>query len=154
MSEQEQKINIPASLDALAREMQRRFADYDLANAEDCDRRLVLDAKITEAQLVELYSKAFGVPVLDEEELGLPEQPPQFPLDFFNANDCLVYEWDEGKVTFLVTSPYKLGNLEYLVSRSWKRLFSHRVFNCSHFNRNNAVFHFRCRYMFFARAIA
>ena len=126
MSEQEHKINIPASLAALAGTMQQKFADYDTAAPEESDRRLVMDAKVTEAQLVELYSTAFNVPVLDEEELGLPDQPPDFPLDFFNANDCLVYEWDDGKVTFLVTSPYRLGNLEYLVSHSWKSELSVR----------------------------
>ena len=126
MSEQEQKINISASLNKLAEIMQKRFPDYDCSAPAATDHRLVMDAKITEAQLVEIYSQAFGVPVLDEEELGLPEQPPAFPLDFFNANDCLVYEWDEGKVTFLVSSPYNLGNLEYLVFHSWKSELSVR----------------------------
>ena len=120
MSEQEQKLNIAGSLAKLAELLRKRFPDYDTGSPAESDRKLVLDARATEAQMVEFYSAAFDVPVLDEEEIGLPEQPPEAPLDFFNANDCLVYEWDKGKVTFLVSSPYKLGNLEYLVSRSWK----------------------------------
>ena len=121
MSEQEQKIDISAALKKLDAAMKSKFpGDYDGLDPAGSERRLLQDAKITEMQLVELYSEAFGVPVLDEEELGLPEQPPEFPLDFFNNNDCLVYEWDEGKVTFLVSSPYNLGNLEYLVRRTWK----------------------------------
>ena len=54
MSEQEQKVNIPASLAALAEVMQHKFADYDSGNPEESDRRLLLDSKVTEAQLDEI----------------------------------------------------------------------------------------------------
>ena len=128
MSEEKAKLNIADSLAKLAALLKARFPDYDENDPAASDRKLILDAKLTEAQMVEIYSEAFGVQVLDEEEIDLPEQPPEAPLDFFNANDCLVYEWDEGKVTFLVSSPYKLGNLEYLLNHSWKsELFVHFV---------------------------
>ena len=126
MSDNIPKLEIPASLQKLAVLMQDNFPDYDPAAPEVSDRRLLQDARVTEARLIELYSDAFGVPVLDEDEIGMPEQPPEFPMDFFNANDCLVYEWDEGRVTFLVSSPYRLGNLQYMVSRSWQSELSIR----------------------------
>ena len=116
----EVKLNVEASLKKLAACLKEMFPDYNAADPAESDRRLLQEAKVTEAQLAEIYSGAFGVPVVDEEELSLPEQPPGFPLEFFNANDCLVLEWDEGTYTFLVASPYTVGNLEYLVRRSWQ----------------------------------
>ncbi|MBR7156322.1 MAG: type II/IV secretion system protein [Lentisphaeria bacterium] len=113
-----EKLDVNAALQRLTALMQQNFPDYGTAEAA-ADFRLVQEGKITEARLVELYSQAFNVPVLDEDELELPEQPQDFPLEFFNANDCLMLEWDEESVIFLVSSPYSIGNLQYLVNRAW-----------------------------------
>ena len=112
-------IDLTAALRTLAGKMREKFPDYGEPSAE-ADRRLVADGGITEAALVEIYSAAFGVPVPDEEEIVLPETPPDFPLAFFNAHECAVLEFDDDAVTLLVASPYNLGELLYQAERAWR----------------------------------
>ena len=63
----EVKLNVEASLKKLAACLKEMFPDYNAADPAESDRRLLQEAKVTEAQLAEIYSGAFGVPVVDEE---------------------------------------------------------------------------------------
>ena len=61
MSEEKAKLNIADSLAKLAALLKARFPDYDENDPAASDRKLILDAKLTEAQMVEIYSEAFVV---------------------------------------------------------------------------------------------
>ncbi len=113
------RLDINAALAAVAEKMRARFPEYDVPS-ESADRKLLADGQITEAGLVELYSSAFKVPVPDEEEIVLPEVQNDFPVTFFNANECVISEFDESNVTLLTASPYKLGGLLYQLEKIWQ----------------------------------
>lgn len=87
----------------------------------ETDRELLQSGTVTEAQLIQLYSECYGVPVLPEDEITQPEAYPGGNLDFFSGNNCMPYEWDEDSITFLVASPYELDQLTFLVWKAWKR---------------------------------
>lgn len=114
-----EKMNLEAALRQVTAAMQSRFPEYGTASEEN-DRKLLANGKITEAALVELYSAAFGVPVLDEDEIALPEMPADYPVAFFNAHECAVLEFDGDSVTLLAASPYGLGELCYQIRKMWQ----------------------------------
>ena len=95
-----------------------RFPDAGKPSAET-DRTLLQTGQITENELAALYSKAWNVPLPDEEELHQPEPYPGASPEFFNANAALPYEWDDDTITFLVCEPYHLHQLAFLVRRTW-----------------------------------
>ena len=96
-----------------------RFPDSPGPSREG-DRALVQSSAVTEPELIALYSEAYGVPVLPEDEIRQPEPFPNAPLEFFNANVCLPLEWEEDSITFLVVDPYALDQLAFLVQKTWK----------------------------------
>ena len=79
------KFDLNGALSRIAEEFSRRFPEFTGFSGRELERKLVLEGKITEAALVELYSRAFGVPVLDEDEIVLPdmEMREDFSLAFF-----------------------------------------------------------------------
>ena len=119
-------IDFAAALRRLAEELRRRFADYGGEPSAEADRRLLQEGRIAEPELMELYSRCFGVEPVDENELRDPEPYPDAPLEFFSVHAVLPLSWDEGRITFLVPDPYSLDELEYLVRRSWGAEFGFR----------------------------
>ena len=95
-----------------------RFPDAGTPSRET-DRQLLQDNRITEPALAALYSEAYSVPVLPEDEIRPPEPYPNGSMDFFNANLCLPYEWDEDKIIFLAADPYDLDQIGFLVRKTW-----------------------------------
>ena len=95
-----------------------RFPDAGTPSRET-DRALLQDNRITETALAALYSEAYCVPVLPEDEIRPPEPYPNGSMDFFNANLCLPYEWDENKIIFLAADPYDLDQIVFLVRKTW-----------------------------------
>ena len=89
-----EKFDLNGALARAEAEIARRFPEFAGIDGRTAERRLVLEGKITEAALVELYSNAFGVPVLEEDEIVLPEMHEEFSLAFFNAHDCIVLEFN------------------------------------------------------------
>ncbi|MBR2626599.1 MAG: type II/IV secretion system protein [Lentisphaeria bacterium] len=114
-----QKFDLNTALANVAAEIAERFPEYAGFSGGDAGRKLVSDGRITEAALVELYSKAFGVPVLEEDEIVLPETREDFSLAFFNAHDCVALEFEEELVTLLVASPCSLGEIAFQMKRMW-----------------------------------
>ena len=114
-----EKIDINASLDRLAEELRSRFPESAALPPGEAERRMLADGAITEAGLVELYSRAFQVPVPEEDEIVLPEMREDFSPAFFNAHDCIVLEYDENIITLLVAAPYQLGELAFQVRHAW-----------------------------------
>ena len=113
------KFDLNGSLARIDAEICRRFPDLAGIPGKIAERKMILEGKITEAALVELYSAAFDVPVLEEDEIVLPEMREEFSLAFFNAHDCIVLEFDGELATLLVASPYTLGEISFQLKRMW-----------------------------------
>ena len=92
---------------------------YDFSNPEKSDRELVRLGKLTDAQLAAIYSQAYGVEQLIEEEIMLPELPENSPSEFFNTHCCLPIEWADDYVTMMVCDPYYLDTIGYLAEKTW-----------------------------------
>ena len=114
-----EKFDLNGALARVEAEIVRRFPEFAGVDGRTAERRLVQEGKITEAALVELYSDAFGVPVLEEDEIVLPEMQEDFSLSFFNAHDCIVLEFNGDMATLLVASPYTLGEISFQMKRMW-----------------------------------
>lgn len=89
------------------------------AQNRENDRLLVQNGLLSEAELTQLYCKAFSIEPLDEDDLQTPEPYPNAQNEFYNANLCLPLEWDNDKITFLVADPYGLDQLAFLVRKTW-----------------------------------
>ena len=92
---------------------------YDFSDPEKSDRELVRLGRLTDAQLAEIYSQAYAVEQLIEEEIMLPELPENSPAEFFNTHCCLPIEWADEYVTMLVCDPYYLDTIGYLAEKTW-----------------------------------
>ena len=114
------EFDLNAALERIQQEFASRFPEYAGLPGKEIARKAVVEGKITEAALVELYSKAFNVPVPEEDEIVLPETREEFSLAFFNAHDCIAWEFEEDLVTLLVASPYTLGEIAFQMKRMWK----------------------------------
>ena len=107
----------------LRSEFEKRYKDtdcYDFSDPEKSDRELVRTGKLTDAQLVQIYSESYGVELLIEEEIMLPELPENSPVEFFNSHCCLPLEWNDESVIMLVCDPYFLDTISYLARKNWK----------------------------------
>ena len=113
-------FDLNAALKRIEQEFASRFPEYSGLSGKEIARKALAEGKITEAALAELYSKAFNVPVLEEDEIVLPENKEEFSLAFFNAHDCVALEFEEDMVTLLVASPYTLGEIAFQMKRMWK----------------------------------
>ena len=89
------------------------------ASFRAADMSLVSSGAITESQLVAVYSGAFGCEVIEENDLHQLENYPGGEVDFYNANCCLPYEWNESKMILLLADPYELENLVFMVRKFW-----------------------------------
>ena len=82
-------IDYALALRHLDEELLRRFPGIDRSDPAGCDRKLVEEGKLTEAELIALYSRACGVELIDEDEIGTPELFPEASMAFLNAKCCL-----------------------------------------------------------------
>lgn len=113
-------MNIAAARKNLLNMLTAVSPDYNPCCPEESDRKLLVSGVITENRLVEIYSAAFEVPVLDEEEIKPLDFQPDSPVEFYNAHDCFPLEWSDEQVIFLVADPYCVEQLDYLVNHSWQ----------------------------------
>ena len=107
----------------LRAEFEKRFQEsgiYDFADPEKSDRELVRTGRLTDAQLAAIYSEAYGVEQLIEEEILLPDLPENSPVEFFNSHCCLPLEWNDDNVVMMVCDPYYLDTISFLAGKSWK----------------------------------
>ena len=91
------------------------------AELRDADYSLVQSGALTEQQLTGLYSEKTGIRIPDESDLEEPLPFPEGGFDFFQANFCVPYEWDDESLVFLVSDPYSVGSLTYAARKQWKR---------------------------------
>ena len=113
-------MDLNAALAKISEEFARMFPEYAGLPVRDIERKIIAEGKYSEAALVEFYSGIFGVPVLEEDDIVLPEMREDFSLAFFKAHDCIALEFDEDVVTLLVASPCTLGNIAFQMKRVWK----------------------------------
>ncbi|MBQ9338315.1 MAG: type II/IV secretion system protein [Lentisphaeria bacterium] len=108
----------------LAELIRDQVPDYEPAptpsEASDRDRQLVNSGVMSENELLGLYAEAYGLERSDEEEIQPPDPYPGGKLDFFNTNLCLPFEWDEDRILFLVSDPYRIDQIAFLVRKTWK----------------------------------
>ena len=114
-------IDYAAAFMQLDEELLRRFPGCDRSDPRASDRKLVDDGKLSESELIQLYSRACGVEVVDEEEIGTPELFPEASMAFLNAKCCLPMEWNDTCVKLLVVDPYDAEDLDYNLSCAWKK---------------------------------
>lgn len=114
------KLDLNGALKRIENIFRERFPEYAELSCRDIERKVVLEGKITEAALVEIYSRAFDVPLTEEDEIVLPEMNENFSLAFFNAHDCIALEFEEELVTLLVASPFTLGEIAFQMKRMWQ----------------------------------
>ena len=107
-----------ASLDEL---LLSRFPGIDRSAPAECDRKLVEEGKLTESELLQIYAQVCAVELVDEEDIGTPEIFSEASMAYLNAKCCLPMEWDENSLKLLVTDPYRAEELDYNLSRTWKR---------------------------------
>ena len=95
------------------------------------DRELVRRGVIAENELLKIYSKVCCIPLMEEDDLPMPDLFPGGNPDFFNANACLPFEWDEEKVLFLVSDPYFTDQLTFLSRKNFQRKAEFKLVRCS-----------------------
>jgi len=83
------------------------------------DWNLCAAGAFSEAELLNAYAEASGLPILEEEDELAPEPLPELSWDFLNRMCCLPLEHDPEKqtVVLLVCDPYQLSRHDYLFSR-------------------------------------
>ena len=115
----------------LAELIRTRVPDYEAAptpaEAVDRDRQLVNSGSLSENELLGFYAEAYGLERSDEEEISTPDPYPGGKLDFFNTNLCLPFEWDDEKILFLVSDPYRIDQLAFLVRKNWHTASAFRL---------------------------
>ncbi|MFO7821823.1 MAG: GspE/PulE family protein [Lentisphaeria bacterium] len=76
---------------------------------------LVTEGLLSEADLLEVYSEATGLPLAQKEDFEDLVQLPDLSEDFLRAHDCLPLEWNTARLVLAVSTPYALGELTYLM---------------------------------------
>ncbi|MBO5724296.1 MAG: hypothetical protein J6S58_05645, partial [Lentisphaeria bacterium] len=95
------------------------------------DREMIRSGAVAENELLKIYSEVCGIPLLEEDDLPMPDLFPGSSLDFFNANACLPFEWDEEKILFLVSDPYFTDQLSFFSRKNFKLKAEFKLVRCS-----------------------
>lgn len=95
------------------------------------DREWVRSGVIAENELLKIYSKTCAIPLLEEDDPPMPDLFPGGNPDFFNANACLPFEWDEEKILFLISDPYFTDQLTFLSRKNFHRKAEFKLVRCS-----------------------
>ncbi|NMA42183.1 MAG: type II/IV secretion system protein [Oligosphaeraceae bacterium] len=85
----------------------------------ELDMAYVDDGKLEESVLLQIYSEASGLPLLDEHEAREVNFYPEVTYDFLNSECCLPLAWNNERATLAVASPYGAGRLALL----WKNFY-------------------------------
>ena len=108
-----------AVVSAIRSELKLPEEDATACGAAQADQELVANSKLTDQTLLNIYSAASGLPILDETEAREVVLFPEVTFDFLNTNGCLPILWDADHVVIAVAAPYDLGRLTLL----WRSLF-------------------------------
>jgi len=84
---------------------------------------LVNQGRLSEADLLKIYTDISGLPLVDEEQYSHLDPFPDVTFDYLTHASCLPLAWDADTVTLAVTSPYHLGTLQV----QWLTMFRRRA---------------------------
>ncbi|QSH40060.1 GspE/PulE family protein [Lentisphaerota bacterium ZTH] len=94
----------------LREKISAHYPDYEQELTErtplELDRRLCELGSVTESDMVNIYTEVTGIPCLDENELAPPEKFPDISQEYLTGNCVLPYDWNNEKVTLLISNPY------------------------------------------------
>ena len=98
-----------------------KLSEEDVAKGgtADGDWGLVANSKLDDKALLDIYAKASGLPLLDEDDIGDMTLFPDLTFDFLNSKQCIPVLWDSSNVVLAIASPYNAGQLALL----WKSMF-------------------------------
>jgi type II secretory ATPase GspE/PulE/Tfp pilus assembly ATPase PilB-like protein len=109
----------------LTEELSKHFAQYE-EKLETFPSRKLLDSDlcsrgvISEAELINAYSKATGLPVLEEEDIQAPDQIPGISVDFLTYKGCLPLSQEEDSIHIAVSDPYSIDEIKYAFNKIHK----------------------------------
>ena len=102
----------------LTKELSKYFSQYE-EKLEGFPNRKLLDSDLSargvlsEAELIKAYSKATGLPVLEEEDIQTPEPILEIPVDFMTFKGCLPLRKDEEVLEVAISDPYSMDEIKY-----------------------------------------
>lgn len=80
---------------------------------------LAMQGRLSETDILQAYTKATNIPVIEEDELENLKPFPDISQDYLNEWLCLPCSWDSHAVALVVATPYKLSEIAY----HWRALF-------------------------------
>ena len=87
--------------------------------SKEADAALVSSGRINESQMMAVYAKASGIPLLDDDEVRNLEAFQNVTYDFLQANGCLPIIWDTENIVIAVANPYSAGQMSLL----WRNVY-------------------------------
>jgi type II secretory ATPase GspE/PulE/Tfp pilus assembly ATPase PilB-like protein len=112
----------PAALVQAIRARLGQYLDHPevVANLKPMEEwSLAAQGRLAETDILQAYTVASGLGVLEEEELELAQKHPDVSLEFLTEHLCLPLLWDAEAITLAVATPYQLGALAF----RWRQLF-------------------------------
>ena len=117
LSVQEMAEKLAAELTALLKP--RDEAEQPASGTPEADAALVSSNRLSENQLLELYSKISSIPLMEEDDFKNVECFPDLACDFLLSNGCLPLVWDASTVVIAISNPYAAGRLALL----WRNVY-------------------------------
>ncbi|MBP5640694.1 MAG: type II/IV secretion system protein [Victivallales bacterium] len=90
-----------------------------VGGSPEADAALVDTKKIDEKTLLNIYSEASGIPLLDESDVSSIQPYPEVLYDYLNTESCLPLEWNSNYTTIAIATPYNAGNIQH----AWHSLY-------------------------------
>lgn len=87
---------------------------------------LATQGRLSETDILQAYSLATNLPIIDEEELENLDRFPEITYEFLVNWLCLPISWDSDTVVIVVATPYYIGNIAY----QWNRLLGRKARFC------------------------
>ena len=87
--------------------------------SKEADAALVASGKINESQMMAVYAKVSGIPLLEDDEVRNLEAFQDVTYDFLQANGCLPIIWDTENIVIAVANPYSAGQISLL----WRNVY-------------------------------
>ncbi len=123
-AEMAQAVQAALARNAAAAAPEKAAAGVAAAPAAPMEEWTLVDqGRLTEADLLRVYSETAGLAPVDEEQNARPEAFPDVTYDYLSHWNCLPLAWDEDTVTLAVATPYRLGALQV----QWLTLFRRRA---------------------------
>lgn len=112
--------------EAMFKKLDERLSDYLPSYKEKItvtSRRIVdwtmcSDGVLSEAELLEIYLQATGLPTLEEELIAAPQIMKNVPLEYMNNNCCIISEPEDDIAEIFVCDPYAVEQQMYLFNKT------------------------------------